>query len=235
MGAIYWQLNSIWQAPTWSSLEYGGRWKVLHYQVAHFFAETLVSSYLDADSTYRVYVTTDSRSSQSGNLTVSTVLWSSGAVASSWTVQSTVDTFGSVELFAQSLSSMLTASNVTSASEIAITLSWTFDEEKEQGKEVTNVFYPTSFSEVALPEPTITISVGDTWSDGETGVATVTVTSSAVAPFAFLHTSISGRFSSNGVLLLPNAPVNFTFFGWEDYTLQKLQDTIKVRTVRDTY
>ncbi|XP_074621741.1 beta-mannosidase-like [Acropora palmata] len=28
MGTIYWQLNSIWQAPTWSSLEYGGRWKV---------------------------------------------------------------------------------------------------------------------------------------------------------------------------------------------------------------
>ena len=27
MGALYWQLNSIWPAPTWSSMEYGGRWK----------------------------------------------------------------------------------------------------------------------------------------------------------------------------------------------------------------
>ena len=25
---VFFRLNSIWQAPTWSSLEYGGRWKV---------------------------------------------------------------------------------------------------------------------------------------------------------------------------------------------------------------
>lgn len=235
MGAIYWQLNSIWQAPTWSSLEYGGRWKVLHYQVAHFFAETLVSSYLDADNTYHVYVTTDSRSSQSGNLTVSSVLWASGAVANTWDVSSTVQAFGSVEIFAQPLSSMVAASNVTSAAEIAITLSWRFDEGGDQGKEVTNVFYPTSFSEVTLQEASITASVAGSWTGGEEGVAAVTVTSTAAAPFAFLHTSISGRFSSNGVLLLPNTPVTFAFFGWEEYTQQQLQDTIKVRTVRDTY
>ena len=30
MGALYWQLNDIWQAPSWSSLEYGGRWKVIY-------------------------------------------------------------------------------------------------------------------------------------------------------------------------------------------------------------
>lgn len=29
MGALYWQLNDIWQAPSWSSIEYGGRWKVI--------------------------------------------------------------------------------------------------------------------------------------------------------------------------------------------------------------
>ena len=28
MGALYWQLNDIWQAPSWASIEYGGRWKV---------------------------------------------------------------------------------------------------------------------------------------------------------------------------------------------------------------
>lgn len=33
MGTIYWQLNDCWPAPTWSSLDYFGNWKALHYAV----------------------------------------------------------------------------------------------------------------------------------------------------------------------------------------------------------
>ncbi|KAJ9619292.1 hypothetical protein H2203_008621 [Taxawa tesnikishii (nom. ined.)] len=31
LGSLYWQLEDIWQAPTWAGIEYDGRWKVLHY------------------------------------------------------------------------------------------------------------------------------------------------------------------------------------------------------------
>ena len=49
MGALYWQLNSIWPAPSWSSLEYGGRWKMLQYYAAKFFAPITLSIYEDQD------------------------------------------------------------------------------------------------------------------------------------------------------------------------------------------
>eukprot|EP01119_Soliformovum_irregulare_P010058 TRINITY_DN2446_c0_g1_i1.p1 TRINITY_DN2446_c0_g1~~TRINITY_DN2446_c0_g1_i1.p1 ORF type:complete len:893 (+),score=270.03 TRINITY_DN2446_c0_g1_i1:360-2681(+) len=45
MGALYWQLNDIWPGNSWSSIEYGGRWKMLHYAAMRFFAPFLISSY----------------------------------------------------------------------------------------------------------------------------------------------------------------------------------------------
>lgn len=46
MGALYWQLNDVWQAPTWSSIEYGGVWKMLHYFARRFFFPIQAMPYL---------------------------------------------------------------------------------------------------------------------------------------------------------------------------------------------
>lgn len=43
MGAIYWQLNDCWPAASWSSIDYYGRWKALHYAARRFFAPVLLS------------------------------------------------------------------------------------------------------------------------------------------------------------------------------------------------
>jgi beta-mannosidase len=37
MGLMYWQINDIWQAPTWASIEYGLKWKMAHYYVQHMY------------------------------------------------------------------------------------------------------------------------------------------------------------------------------------------------------
>ncbi len=42
MGALYWQLNDTYPVASWSSLEYGGRWKLLHHMARHFFAPVTV-------------------------------------------------------------------------------------------------------------------------------------------------------------------------------------------------
>lgn len=43
MGAIYWQLNDCWPVTSWSSIDYYGRWKALHYYAKRFFAPVMVS------------------------------------------------------------------------------------------------------------------------------------------------------------------------------------------------
>ncbi|MCD7776088.1 MAG: glycoside hydrolase family 2 protein, partial [Firmicutes bacterium] len=43
MGALYWQLNDCWPVASWSSIDYFGRLKALHYYAKRFFAPILLS------------------------------------------------------------------------------------------------------------------------------------------------------------------------------------------------
>ncbi len=43
MGAVYWQLNDCWPVVSWSSIDYCGRWKALHYYAKRFFAPVMIS------------------------------------------------------------------------------------------------------------------------------------------------------------------------------------------------
>lgn len=43
MGAVVWQLNDIWPVASWSSIDYFGRWKALHYAEKRFFAPIMIS------------------------------------------------------------------------------------------------------------------------------------------------------------------------------------------------
>jgi beta-mannosidase len=49
MGALYWQLNDCWPVASWSSIEFGGQWKLLHYAAKKFFAPVLVSAHVLGD------------------------------------------------------------------------------------------------------------------------------------------------------------------------------------------
>lgn len=43
MGTIIWQLNDCWPVASWSSIDYCGRWKALHYYAKRFFAPIMIS------------------------------------------------------------------------------------------------------------------------------------------------------------------------------------------------
>lgn len=42
-GTLYWQLNDCWPVASWSSLDFFGRWKALHYAARRFYAPIMMS------------------------------------------------------------------------------------------------------------------------------------------------------------------------------------------------
>ena len=48
-GTLYWQLNDCWPGMSWSSLEFGGRWKALHHAARRFYTPLLVSAHVPGD------------------------------------------------------------------------------------------------------------------------------------------------------------------------------------------
>jgi len=57
-GILYWQLNDCWPVASWSSLDYFGRWKALHYVARRFYAP-LMLSIEDKPPEQCVYVSND--------------------------------------------------------------------------------------------------------------------------------------------------------------------------------
>jgi beta-mannosidase len=43
MGTLYWQLNDTWPVASWSGLDHGGSWKLMHYMARRFYAQVLVT------------------------------------------------------------------------------------------------------------------------------------------------------------------------------------------------
>ena len=59
-GILYWQLNDCWPVASWSSIDYFGRWKALHYAARRFFAPVLLSiEDIEEKAQMDVWVTSD--------------------------------------------------------------------------------------------------------------------------------------------------------------------------------
>jgi beta-mannosidase len=66
-GTLYWQLNDCWPVASWSSLDYFGRWKALHYAAKRFYAP-LSFSIEDAPPRQSVYLSSDLREAWRGSV-----------------------------------------------------------------------------------------------------------------------------------------------------------------------
>ena len=69
MGTLYWQLNDCWPGVSWSSIDYNGNWKALHYAARIFFNPVLVSI-TEKDNLINIYIINDQDLSFNAELSV---------------------------------------------------------------------------------------------------------------------------------------------------------------------
>ncbi|KAF4306315.1 Glycoside hydrolase family 2 immunoglobulin-like beta-sandwich [Botryosphaeria dothidea] len=81
LGSLYWQLEDIWQAPTWASIEYDGRWKVLHYVAKDIYQNVIITPFWNRTTgLLEVYVTSDLWKSATGTVNFSWVTYDGTAL-----------------------------------------------------------------------------------------------------------------------------------------------------------
>ncbi|HEX3020779.1 MAG TPA: glycoside hydrolase family 2 protein [Lachnospiraceae bacterium] len=70
MGSLYWQINDNWPVASWSSIDYYGRWKVLHYMAKNFYAP-VAGSLVRHDSKMEVFLQNESLNGITAKATLS--------------------------------------------------------------------------------------------------------------------------------------------------------------------
>ena len=80
MGTLYWQLNDTWPAVSWSSLEYSGKWKALHYHAKRFFAPVCISAYQSCRGEIRIFSINDLASEEAYSASVSIMKFDGSSV-----------------------------------------------------------------------------------------------------------------------------------------------------------
>jgi beta-mannosidase len=70
MGSLYWQIDDCWPVASWSSIDYYGKWKALHYTAKKAYAPVIIAPKIAGDSV-QVWIVSDAQESIHGDLFLS--------------------------------------------------------------------------------------------------------------------------------------------------------------------
>jgi len=111
MGALYWQLNDIWPGASWTSLEFGGKWKMSHYFAEKFFADILISPVVETE-VMNVYLVCDTANQRAMSLDIRVVDWNLNMKdRTTINIKEACSTEGATILYSEPLSDILERAN----------------------------------------------------------------------------------------------------------------------------
>nr|XP_030127530.3 beta-mannosidase isoform X2 [Taeniopygia guttata] len=226
MGALYWQLNDIWQAPSWASLEYGGKWKLLHYFAQNFFAPLLPVAYEDKGMLH-IYGVSDLHEDHKLTLRVVVHAWSSLEPVCTLAKEGvTVKAQSAVPIYKESISDLLERCRNCTRRSCVITFCLVGGDGL---RSPTNHYFLSSLKDaVGLEKTQLRASVSQ-----QDDIYVFVLQTTAIAPFVTLDVgSIKGRFSDNGFLMTEKKKM-VVFYPWEPTSAEELKSSLILTSLLD--
>ena len=194
MGTLYWQLNDTWPVCSWSSLDYGGGWKLLHYAAKRFYKPIFVSV-VPKGNAFKCVAINDGMENIDLDLTVEAINPKGGMRK----LGQTTSSVSHVENH-----NLMTIAQSDIATEEMLYLSWNAPDQTQGSG--SDVFAPRPYKSYDLIHPDLTCEVDQTG-----GIYKLTLRSKAPAHFVSIEPSFPGRLSDNGMTVLPDRPQIITF------------------------
>jgi len=221
-GILYWQLNDCWPVASWSSLDYFGRWKALHYAARRFFAPVMLSIE-DQSPRQDVYVTNDRLVPWEGALSWSLeTLAGEGLIAGQVPVN--VAPQASTQVCELDFSDRITEDNLHKL--VFVAELWQGDQFISRQ---TAYFVP--IKHLSLTDPAIAVNL-------QTQDAELIIELASHSLASLVEVSLAGAdavFSDNYLNLPPGRPTRISCPMPAGWTLSKAEREIRVCSIYDSY
>jgi len=219
MGSLYWQLNDVWPVASWSSVDYYGRWKALHYHARRFYAPELVAA-LRRNGQTTVSLVSDRTTPLSAQWRMRMMDFS-GKVLSTTTQPATLAPLSSTQVAQYADADLLKGADPLHAFAVFELL----DGDRVLSRQ--SVFFDAA-KRLALPQ----VRIQPTWKADGDGYA-LTVASPALAREVWLSFGdLDVQLSDNAFDLLPGEPL--TVHVRSSAPLDQLQAQLQMREVAST-
>ncbi|MGV8832827.1 MAG: beta-mannosidase [Devosia sp.] len=236
MGTLFWQINDIWPVASWSSLDYGGQWKLLQYMAKRFFLPVNVVAVPVHDDVQANSRGTPVEGAAPTSIALRAINDTGAPTSIAFEVRAVKIGGGDRVVFSGNCAvgpdAAIDVSRLAAADLVSdefLFFSWRDAKGNLLGE---NDYFPKPYKAYELVSPAITSS----WSDRD-GHPVLTLSTDKPALFVTATVDLPGYFSDNAVTLLPGRITELVFTPRHGATASaaELAPSLKVRNLSETF
>ena len=218
MGSLYWQLNDCWPGASWSSIDYYGKWKALHYNVQNAFKPIIISHEF-IDSNLKIYLISDLKESFSGEIQITYFPFKGDSCLTKWTKKVYLNPFEAKSYLA------ISKNKIPENSYLEIAL------KKGENYISTKNVYLSPFKELDIPKPELKFY---TKIDEKENTILITVKSKFFAKGVCITSNSENNFSDNFFDLAIAGEKRISLKIKDEEDIYKVIKSLKIKSLWDT-